>query len=213
MKRLVLILAFASLCGCGSALLEKNQPVAIHYYTPERVIPRLTSASQVTEMGPPHDRPPAPKLRIGRVTSGIQLRERIVHRDAAFEAGFYEEHRWTERPEEFVRRSLSRTLFEERGLTRSLEGGAPILDVDLYAFDEIRRGPENLARIQLRILLHEDRRVLAEETITIDRPALGTDMDSFVAAMADALEATSHLVADRAVSALTPASTSVNSAK
>lgn len=213
MKRFAWVLVLASLCGCGSALLDKSEPVPIHYYTPERVVPRLTSASQVTEMGPPQNRPPAPKLKIGRVTSGIQLRERIVHRDAAFEAGFYEEHRWTERPEEFVRRSLSRTLFEERGLTRSLEGGAPTLDVDLYAFDEIRRGPENIARIQLRILLHGDRQVLAEETITIDRPALGTDMDSFVAAMSDALEATSHLVADRAVSALTPASDSVNSVR
>ncbi|AKU94609.1 hypothetical protein AKJ09_01273 [Labilithrix luteola] len=213
MRRLVLVLALLGPCGCGSALLEKAAVVPIRYYTPERVVPRLTSASQVTEMGPTQDRPPAPKLRIGRVTSGIHLRERIVHRDAAFEAGFYEERRWTERPEEFVRRSLSRTLFEERGLTRSLEGGAPTLDVDLLAFDELRRGPMHIARIQLRILLHGDRNVLAEETLTVDRPALGDDMDSFVAAMADALEATSHIVADRAVSALTPASVPANSVR
>jgi cholesterol transport system auxiliary component len=190
MKWLLLTLL---LSGC--ALLSKSEPLDIRYFTPEKVKAQLTSATE---------RPTASDARIlelGRVTSGSHLREKIAFRDASWEVGYYEDRRWTEPPEAFVRRELGRTLFEERGFRRSIvAASAPTLEIELIAFEEIRGKPTHAARVQLRMILHDGRGVLHEETITVDKPLAGnvSTTESLVAAIADALEAASSLVADRA---------------
>jgi hypothetical protein len=119
----------------GCALTSKANVVDIRYFSPEQVKPRLTSADD-----PPALALAAPNasldLRLGRVSSGPNLRERIAFRNAAYELGYYESWRWTERPEAFVRRELGRKLFEEHGLHRVFAGTAPTLDVEVIAFDE-----------------------------------------------------------------------------
>jgi cholesterol transport system auxiliary component len=192
-KHLLLLLSALAVSGC--ALTSKSEPLDVRYYTPEKVKTQLTSATDRAPQGE------AMTLELGRVTSGSHLREKMAYRDASWEVGYYEDRRWTERPEAFVRRELGRTLFEERGFRRSVsDAAAPVLEVELIAFEEIRAKPAHVARVQLRMILHDGRDVLHEETITVDKPLPGNESttDAFVAATAEALDAACAQVADRA---------------
>lgn len=196
------VLAMAALASSGCALTSKGEALSIRWFTPESVKPRLTSASK--------DARPAEgalAVELGRVTSGINLREKIAYRDAAFEVGFYDDNRWTERPEVYVRRELARTLFEDHGMRRVLGGRAPILDVEVISFEELR-GPQHAARIRLRILVHDDQGALLEKTITVDRPvpAGAKGFDGLVQTLAEALAAATEEVAKATEDAVRTAS-------
>jgi cholesterol transport system auxiliary component len=132
------------------------------------------------------------------------LRERIAYRDAAYEVGYYEDQRWTERPEIYVRRELTRTLFEERGFRRVLGGVAPTLDVEVLAFDELRLPMGRAARVELKVVLFEDRNVIWEETLTVDRSVATSTakIEDVVAAMAEALDVAAEQVATRVAAAI-----------
>jgi cholesterol transport system auxiliary component len=193
--------ALASFAGSsGCALTSKNEVIAVRYFTPEQVKPRLTAAT-IEPDGARASRP----LLLGRVTSGSNLRERIAFRNAAHEIGYYEDLRWTERPETYVRRELGRTLFEERGFERSTAENAPELDVEVLAFDELRL-PQGarVARVELKVLLWDGPDVLVEETFTVDRPVPVREprIEDFVAAMAAALDDAATQVATRVATAL-----------
>lgn len=191
MKNLLLCLVLG-LTGC--ALTSKSEPLDVRYFTPEKVKTQLTSSAE---------RPAAAEamqIELGRITSGSHLRERMVFRDASWEVGYYDDRRWTERPESFVRREIGRTLFEERGFRRSIGAAtAATLEIELLAFEEVRAKPAHFARVQLRMILHDGRDVLHEETITVDKPLPNgeSSTDAVVAATADALDAASAAVADR----------------
>jgi ABC-type uncharacterized transport system auxiliary subunit len=193
-----LVLAF-SLGTAGCALTSKAELVETRYFSPEHAKPSVTSASPASS---------APKqaleLRLGRITSGPSLRERIAYRDAAYELGYYDDLRWTERPETFVRRALGTALFEEHGLHRALGGMAPVLDVELIAFDDLRLSTGRAVRIQLKLLLHDEAGVLLEDTLTVERPVAGEKpkIEEVIAAMAIALDATSEDVTARVEKAL-----------
>ena len=194
-----------ALTGC--ALTSKGDALAIRYFDPESARPRLTSAAAQSQ-AQAHAQSDGATVELGRVSSGINLREKIAYRDAAFEVGFYDDKRWTERPEVYVRRELARTLYEERGMRRALAGQAPVLEVEVVSFEELRR-PSRAARVQLRILVHDDRDALLEKTITVDRPvpAGSKGFDGLVQAMAEALDAATEQVANEVssvVSARTP---------
>lgn len=175
MKTLLFGLCLA-LGGC--ALTSKADALDVRWYSPETVKPQLTSSGGTRADGP--------ALTLGRVSSGVNLREKIAYRDTAFEMGFYDDRRWTERPEVYVRRELSRTLFEERGMKRVLAGQAPVLEVEVLAFEELRDA--HAARVQLKIIVHDDVRAMLEKTITVDRPIAGKETGAFVQAMAQALD-------------------------
>jgi cholesterol transport system auxiliary component len=185
------VLALALGVG-GCALTSKGEPLNVRWFDPETVRPRLTSATLAA--GPAA--PPAPAIELGRVTSGLDLREKIAYRDSAYEVGFYDDKRWTERPEVYVRRELGRTLYEERGIRRPIGGSGPILDVEVLSFEELR-GPARAARIRLRMLIHDDRTTLLERTLTIDRPLRpgAKGFDAVVQAMAEALASAAEEVA------------------
>ncbi len=176
----LLLCALASLVS-GCALASKGDPLSVRLYDPEQVKPKLTAATSAAATAD------APALELGRVTSGFHLREKILHRDATHELGAYDERRWTERPENYVRRELARTLFEEGGFRRVLVGTAPTLDVEVVTFEELRLANNHGARIQLRIVLHDGRDVLLEETVGVDKTA-DESFDGFVVAMAQALD-------------------------
>jgi cholesterol transport system auxiliary component len=196
MKKLLFALLL-SVSGC--ALTSKSEPLDVRYFNPEKVKPQLTSATE----RPQGDAPLA--LELGRVSSGANVREKMAYRDASWEVGYYEDRRWTERPEAFVRREIGRTLFEERGFRRSISGAAaPTLEIELIAFEEIRAKPLHVARVQLRMILHDGHDVLHEETVTVDKPLPNGESttEAVVAATAEALDAASALVADRTQSVL-----------
>jgi cholesterol transport system auxiliary component len=199
-------LAFAALLLAGAggcALTSKAEVVDIRYFSPEHVKPRLTGAdgSRAALPGAPNT---AFDLRLGRVSSGPNLRDRIAFRDTAYELGYYENWRWTERPETFVRRELGRTLFEDHGFHRVFGGAAPTLDVEVIAFDDLRLENHRAARLQLQVMLSSDEGVIWEDTITIDHPVsvAKPNIDDVVGAMAAALQEASEQVAQGAQSAL-----------
>lgn len=168
---LLALLAF-SVPSC--ALTTKSDPLVPRYFSPERSDPIKK---------PPTITPGiAAELRIGHVNAASYLDERMVFRDSPFELGYYQEKRWTEAPEEYLRRQLERALFEERGLRHVVVGTAPTLEVELIAFEEIRK-PKRIARVQVRVRLQDARLVRWEETFTVDEPVADVDKEVLVDAM------------------------------
>ena len=192
MKNVILfgLLAAITMGTSGCALTSKSDIMAVRWFNPEAPKTTTTSAGA----SPANS---SVSLELGRVSSGINLRDKIAYRDTAYEMGFYDDKRWTERPEVYVRRELARTLFEEHGVHRALAGQAPTLDVEVLAFEEIR-GDAPAARVTLRIVLHDDVRAILEKTITVDRPAASKNIDGFVQAMAQALDTAAEQVAHEA---------------
>lgn len=195
MKTPFILFLVTTLAGC--ALTSKGDALAVRWYNPETIKPRLTGATS----GEPDKA--ALAIELGRVTSGGNLRELIAYRDTAYEVGYFDDKRWTERPEVFVERALARTLFEEKGLRRALAGQAPVLDVEVLSFEMLTRG-RPAARIQLRMLVHDDRDALLERTLTVERqvPKGETGFDSLVRAMAEALDEAAREVAKDAIAVL-----------
>jgi cholesterol transport system auxiliary component len=182
-------LRFAIPLLCGCSFFGKVEPLTPHYYDPETPI---TGG----EASPPA--PGRPSLRLGHVTGGSHLRERIAYRVSEREYGFYDERRWTERPENYLRRALARSLFEERAITSLVTGVGPSLEVELTDFSELLT-PKHAVRVRARAVLVEQRTVRFEHTFTVEEPvAAGTEDFSAVAdAMAIALQHTVDQIADR----------------
>jgi cholesterol transport system auxiliary component len=185
----VLLVGCLVLAGC--ALTAKGEPLRPRYFTPDTNAPAT-----------PHLRAPASnlRLRLGPVVASSGLREQIPYRDSEHELGYYQERRWTERPEVFLRRALSRSLFEEHGAIRVVSGFAPTLEVELTAFEEIRV-PAHKARLQAIAILHDEHIGRLEQTITVERPiAQVVDArkdDALVQALSEALAQGVAEISDR----------------
>lgn len=141
----------------GCAALSKSKPLDVRFFTPEAELPPAAAAPAQ-----------GAALRLGRVSAGPELGEEIAWRDSPVEVGFYDDSRWTDRPDAYVRRALERALFQDRGLRHVLSGPAPVLDVRVVAFEELRaqgKGPGR-ARVTLAALLHDERSALHERSYT-----------------------------------------------
>ncbi len=150
------LLVVAGLQG-GCALTGKADALSPRYFSPEQV------ATSQKATNPEHL-----ELQLGQVSSASHLDERIAYRLSGSEVGFYDDRRWTEIPEAYLRRALDRELFEQRGLERIVTGSAPTLDVELTAFEELR-GKPGKARVTLSFSLHDERRSLLERSINVER--------------------------------------------
>ena len=175
----------AAVCLCSlalgaCALTSKGTPLEIRYFTPET----LDAPEPPRRPGPPVGR-----LRLGRIGSSANLRYRIVHRESAVELEPYETLRWTETPEDYVRRSLSRALFQDEPLEQVVGGAAPVLEVELVAFEEAHRGERHVGRVQIRYQLHDERSVLTSGVVTVEREAKSGAIDAVVPAIGAALDA------------------------
>lgn len=171
----------------GCALTDKAPPVEIRYFSPERYGEATASGQKVQQ---------AVSLRLGRITSSAHLRARIAYRTSEFELGTYDTLRWTENPEEFLRRTLERALFEQRPLSRVDTAGAPTLDIELVLFDELRSGETRSGEIAIRYALWADRRVLATGVIALQKPADKPGIIGVVGALGAALDEASSLLAE-----------------
>jgi ABC-type uncharacterized transport system auxiliary subunit len=198
-------LAYASLLlalPSGCALLSKADPLTPRYFSAEPSEARegVPGSSERASQASGSASIAAPELRLGRVTSASYLGERLVFRNSSHELGFYEDRRWTEKPETYFRRSLSRALFEEGGFRRVVSGGGPTLDVELVEFAELK-SPAHVARARATFVLYDPRSVRTEGTLTVELPIRAVREDEQAAAtvgvLSEALAGAVHQIVDR----------------
>ena len=171
------------LAGC--ALTSKATPEDIRYFSPELDPAPSAQASNET---------PLARVRLGRLTSSTNLRRRIVHRESRVETDEYETLRWTENPEEYVRRSLEGALLERR-VEQAMGGNVPSLDIEVVGFEAVAQGARRGGRVELRYRLRDDRSVLVSGDVTVERDAAGADFDGIVIAIGNAMDAATAQVA------------------
>lgn len=200
MKALVLIV----LASC--ALTSKAQPIEVRYFSPElAAAPAKLAARASAERAP---------VRLGRVIARGVPREAIVHRDSAVEVGRYDDLRWSEPPDAYVRRALTRALFERgRPLDQAVGGAVATLDVEVVAFEEVRDGARRRGHVELRFSLHDERLVLDRGAVSITREARGREVTDVVVAIGAALDAATAELSERVAARLTlPCTTCVEDA-
>lgn len=175
-----LMVLCALLQSTGCALLGKSEPLDVRYFD------AVEPAAQVTPVTPVHSaggQAEPLKLRLGLVKAAHHLDERIISRISTSELEYHETFRWTERPAELLRRALTKDLYEVAGFQRILSGPGATLEVELTAFEEIRESKQ--ARVELNVVLHDDRVQLAQKTIRVEVPV--KDRKELGAALAVAL--------------------------
>jgi cholesterol transport system auxiliary component len=156
------ILGYAVLLGLLSdcALTGKGDAVFPRFFSPESDGEPVAPAAPLT----------APlALRLGQVDAASHVEERFAYRLEPSELSYYEERRWTEPPERYLRRALERELFQRRGIRRTVSGPGATLDIELTAFEELRRPPARV-RLALSFSLHDDRQSQLERHVVVERP-------------------------------------------
>lgn len=173
MRRACLLAVVAS-----CSLTSHTPPLRYRYFAPVATVatPSPTPAT-------------CPRLRLGRISASDHLRYRIAHRRSPVEVELYETLRWTERPEDYVRRALASSLFDQRGLQQAVDAVAPTLDVEITAFEEVERGAQRFGRVELRYQLVDEHDVIQRQTIEVDREAPTAEITRVVAVIGDALAA------------------------
>jgi cholesterol transport system auxiliary component len=196
MKAMNVACVVMALLGTGCALLNKSEPIVPRYFNPEvadRSVPRVVASGTGLE------------LRIGRVNADTYITDRLVHRDSAYEIGYYDDRVWTEKPEAYVRRALTRALFDARGVRQRLSGVGTTLDVDVVAFEEVL-APVHVARVELSYEVYDDRVVRLARSVVVERPialAKGSaEAKEAVQALSEALVVAVDAVADAATGEL-----------
>lgn len=193
--RLAVGLLVLALPGC--ALTSKADPLEIRYFTPAETPPRPSAPAAEGS-----------RLRLGRLSASDHLRQRIVVRTSAVELASLEDRRWTEKPEDYLRRALARALFEEAGIVQAVAGAGPTLDVELIAFEEVRRGSSRAALVAMHLALHDDRVVLDTTTVRVEVPFEADEETAPLAqAMGAALDQATRQIASRVTDRLGRAAT------
>lgn len=191
-------LLLLALSAQACALSSKGEPLSPRYFSPD--LGQSSTAARAA--------PGVPlELRLGQMGAASYLEERIAYRLSEAELGYYDDRRWTEPPEEFLRRALGRALFEDRGLRRVVSGLAPTLDVELVSFEELRYGASR-ARVTLRFALADERHVLLERVLTVEQPIAEGEAKAapvrVAVAMSKALSRAVADVADAVIAELAP---------
>jgi ABC-type uncharacterized transport system auxiliary subunit len=175
-------LSFLCLLSAACALTSRSEPMQVRYFTAD-LAESQRGATPSMRGGP------AVSMRLERVRSSSHLSEAIAYRTGVHELGYYEQERWTERPEAFLERGLERAFFQEQGVKRVIGGISETLSVELVSFEEVR-GPKPVARVEVGFTLHDERSSQLEQTIRVERPIAANASDpaaGAVAALSDAL--------------------------
>lgn len=201
--------AAAGLFIAGCALTSKSDPIESRFFSPDlstaRV--RVTSADGAAKTKAVGEVAPAGggvELRMGRVLAAAHLREKIAHRTSGHELTFYEERRWTERPDAYLRRALEQSLFESGVFVRVVSGDAPTLEVELLAFQEAKS--PHVAELRFVVRVFDGRTVRWEETIAVDEKLTGNEQEELASALGRALVAGSDRVTQNLRGILKPRS-------
>ena len=167
-----------SLFVSGCALTSKSDSVILRYFALDgsRAHPTPAGQSKTSDL----------QLRLGRVNAASYLKERIAYRDDGVEVGYYDDLRWTEKPEAYLRRALARSFFEEHGLKQIVAGFGPTLEVELSTFDELR-GAKPAVRVEMTWLLRDEQVVSIQRSFVIERPLATSKGEAAPADVATAL--------------------------
>lgn len=165
----------ALLCA-SCALTNKSDSVFFRYYSLERVTPAVAATPTATKL----------QLRLGRVGAASYLKDKIAFRDGGNEIGFYDGLRWTERPEAYLARAMSRALFEQHGIQQIVGGAGPTLEIELNAFEELR-APRHAGRVEVSWMLRDDQLVMVQKTFVVEKPIAAAKSDSDASAVATAM--------------------------
>lgn len=157
--------------------------------------PRFYRPAASTLDGETGTDPPAPAaasatslVRLEPVTGTPFLRERIAWRSSTVEYGLYEQQRWSETPPRYVQRALESALRATPSLRLTDASDAPVLRVDVVAFDEVL-APEHVARVALAVTLRDRTRTrLVDRTFAADAPISGSGGGATATAMGAALD-------------------------
>jgi cholesterol transport system auxiliary component len=181
----------------GCALTNKADPTILKYYSLEA--PRHREHPS----GSPASGAHALQLRLGRVNAASYIRDRIVFRDSKVEVGYFDDLRWTEKPEAYLRDHLSDAFFEDEAVQEIVGGLGPTLDVDLRAFEEVRDA-RRVARVSISWVLRDDAVVLLRDSFVIDRPMGDSSSKTPAREVAIGLSAALDDAIDRIVKAVVP---------
>jgi cholesterol transport system auxiliary component len=176
----------AAMAAGGCALFTRGTPLQLRYFDPEPLPrPAAVDESPASEAGAPC------ALRLGDISASDTLGESIAFRSSPYQVGYYETRRWSQSPENYLRRTIERRMFDERRCHRALSGGVLTLDARLLTFEE-QRGPTHRARVTVHVVVSDGNAVIHEETIDRGRPCDGGEGDAafvgFVRAMSLALD-------------------------
>jgi len=188
-KSAIVVAALATGCLFGG----KAPPLELRYFSAD------------TAAVAPSPRPAVAhaKLRLGAITASAHLRYRIVHRSSPVERELFDTLRWTETPDAYVRRSLTRALFDNQPLDQAT-AAAPTLDVEVLAFDDVERAGLHFGRVELAYQLAGETEVIAGGVVAEERPAAGAAIEQVVLAITAAMEAATETVAERVTAKLCP---------
>jgi cholesterol transport system auxiliary component len=171
----VLVASVLAFAAAGCALFSKGEVASRRYFNPD--LPQVVSKVGNKRSGV--------ELRLGRVSAGSYIEEKMVFRESNYEVGFYDDRLWTEKPEAYLRRALERVLYEEEGLRSVVSGAGPTLDVALISFEEVK--PERIALVRVAFTLHDDRVAITQLTIAVRHPIAQTAPGEEANAVAEAL--------------------------
>lgn len=204
----------AAIVACllaGCALTRNAPPLEVRYLTPPEVdatpavradVPRgrASIVAIVTSFWPLREvdaTPPRGRVRTGKVAGSAHLRYRLVRRSSPTEVTLIDALRWTEAPEVYVRRSLRHALFVVQPIDQAVDAGAPTLDVEVIAFEDVVTPRARSGRVRLAYRLQDEEAVLASGVVMIDRPVTGQGVPAAVAAIGEAMHAATAEVAVR----------------
>lgn len=191
MKTVVALLLVLSMSGC---LFRKDVPA--RWFQPASTL--LADRADAT----PERSGRAVRLR--SVQAIAFLRERMAWRLPPVESGLYEQRRWREMPATYVERALTTALAQTPGVRLTDDLRAPVLRVEVLAFDEVV-GPTHGALVTLHVVLGDGDRTLLERTLSVEETAQGADTDGVATAMGVALDTIATQVATAVAGALPPA--------
>ena len=189
------LLGLGCLLLSGCALINKADAVIFRYFTPAGVAPASTADSG-------KGRGVGLELRLGRVNAATYFKDRIVHRDETREVTYYDELRWTEKPEDYLRRAIGRALFEVEGMRELVGRPGATLEIVLDAFDELR-APRHVAHVEVTWLVRDEQAVRLQHSFSVERPIADVKQtkrpNAIAEAMADALAEAVSTIADGVV--------------
>lgn len=153
------LLAAALAAACS--LLPEPEPAPRVYVVPLAAAPARTAAGTGAD------------LRLRSVTPAAHLDEGLAWCTGT-QVGVREGARWAERPAAVLQRALMARVFGDGRLVRSESLDAPVLDVELLAFEESLVGERPEAHVALRArLLDAGRREILALDLAARRPLSG----------------------------------------